>query len=191
MRRNALHQSPQHFQIHRVPIPPVRVFQFGRFQDFRNLLERLVADNGAKPFHTNFAQADVLMAIDAAAKVFLGVVKVQDFHALQPDRRFDLLSKRRVSPAAEIVPGSEEVRRVEADRQPLRRFHTLDNLGKMFEFVSQPSALPRGDFKASEYATGADGRVDLIQSRRDPAQTGFLAAADVRARVRHQLGYSQ
>src|SRR5580692_8283331 len=73
-----LKQRLQYLKINRVPIAAAfGVFLLWRFQYLGNVGESLVTHDRLESFKADLSAADVVVAVDPAAELFLGIVQVQ------------------------------------------------------------------------------------------------------------------
>ena len=84
-------QRTQDFEVHGVPVATVLVLLFGGFEDLGDALPALVADDRPKAVEADLADADVIVAIDPRAEVFLRVVQMPDADALQQAEALEAL----------------------------------------------------------------------------------------------------
>ena len=111
-------------------------------KEHRKRSEPRVIEQKSKRLKSQFSFANVLMPVHAAAQVFLGVVQMKRLHPVETHDGIKLSEHRLVGRTRpQIVTGCKQVTGVEADTQPVRVLSLTQNLGKVFEAISQVAAL--------------------------------------------------
>jgi len=108
----------------------------------------------AKGFGADFAVADVIVAIDAAAERNFGVVNVEDRNVFEPDDAIGELERGdQAGFALDVVAGGEEMRGIQAgaDLQALQR---VEHLAEFFEARAEGGAHARGVFEQDANRAG-------------------------------------
>lgn len=116
-----LNQRSKPAKIDPVEVCAASVDALGRFEDEGDVAEARVVDEVSEAGFPDASLADVLVAIDAAAQLALRVVDVNATDVGNADGSFDLRGQRRVIfLRAKVVPGREQMTRVQADAQATR-----------------------------------------------------------------------
>src|SRR5260370_7816790 len=106
-----------------------------------------MSEQPPKRLRSDFAFADVLVAVDSAAQRNLRVVDVEDRDALKADDAFDEFERRgEAGFALDVVARGEQVRGVEActDLQTLQPVQYFTDL---FQACPEPAPHPTGVFE--------------------------------------------
>jgi len=126
-----------------------------RFEYERDTVEMAVAGYVPKTLPPYFALTEVGVAVDAAAQRAHGVVKV---YAAQILQRNDTVQLREglfaLFGGTQVVTCGEGVAGVYAVTHPRLVFHTVYNIGQLFELESDVGALPCGIFDYRRNALG-------------------------------------
>jgi hypothetical protein len=162
----------------------VEIFAFGCFEAAGVIFEAGVVEDVAERFFADFALADAGVAVDAGVEVGFGIVEVEGEDLLKANLFFDLANG--VVPAAfgaEVETGLEEVSGVQTDAEALGTFYAVEDLGEVFDFVTEAAPLPRGVFEGdADGAFFGDGE-DFVEAFDDAFDALFFAFAEVGAGV--------
>src|SRR4028118_2361412 len=114
-----------------------------RFEDEGGLREFWMPCDACEGFRADVSEADVPVAIHARVVVGLRIVEVDGADVLCADVSFERVEGRAGSVfVAEVVPGGEGVRGVEADAER-ERGTGGDNVSEVLEAVADARSLPR------------------------------------------------
>lgn len=148
-----------------------------------------IVDDVSEGGSSNSALPNTGMAIDARAKIGFGIVEMEGQDLVQPDESFDLLNG--VIPTrgrTDVMAGSEEMSRVEANSKSMCGADGVVQGGEMFKGVAKARALSRCVFQRDANSGFAGGAKDLVQSSGGLAQALGIAGAEVGARMKNKKG---
>src|SRR5207253_5467705 len=104
----------------------------------RNVSETLVIHQPAKGERPDLALADVLVPIHPGAQRLHAVVEMEGLDERHAQHAIESLECRLVAAVgADVVPGSEDVAGIEADRHPLRALAQVAHGPQLLESASQ------------------------------------------------------
>src|SRR5713226_7719714 len=108
----------------------VQIGRLGRLQTAGQVSKASIVDDVTKSLAADFSLANPGVTIHARAEVGFGIVEMKGEDAVQANQCIDFRDGG-VPPfgRADVVAGGEQVRRVQANSQPLRPLHLLVNRG--------------------------------------------------------------
>jgi len=149
--------------------------------------ETEVVDKVPKTFGSDLALAYVGMTINPGAEVGLGVIQMERNDTLQTDQgngTGDCLIPAGRSP--DIIPSSEEVRRIDADREPGFGLHSLNDGCQVFQTLSEATPLPRSILERDSNRRSFCGLKDLIKRPHDAFDPEWFSGAQMGSGMQHE-----
>src|SRR5262249_1500037 len=126
----------------------LQILSLRRLQTHRQPPEAPVVQDQPERLDAELSLADVVVAVDARAQLFLRIVQMERREALDADELVEFLEHRRVALlGAEIVAGGERVLGVEADAEPFALLGRVDDVADLLEAVAETASLSGGDLE--------------------------------------------
>jgi hypothetical protein len=138
------------------------------------------------------ARADRSMTVEPASQRRPGVVQMKGPDAIQADPPLQLLQGVLVSFGAhEVVAGGQQMAGVEADSEPLRAPHPIQDPGQVLEAVAERGALARGDLQQGHDRQSFSPLEGEVEALCDGVKAGFHPRAPMSPRMEDQVGNAE
>src|SRR3990172_6812727 len=185
------HQLPERPQIDHVQILPF-LLPLRRLQVHGYAPESGVVEQESERFQAHATAADVLMAVDSAAKLSLRVVQVKRLHLADADGAVEFPHGCSVVQfCPHRVSGGEGMAGIEADSQPVRIANLVQDPRQVFEPVADIGPLTGGDFEQYSNVCLESLAVGFIQCQGYPPDPIVEGTVEVGAGVGDKVSEAQ